>query len=212
MLPGLERLSFTQNFFNGLVIVIADLEALFDIEIAVGLYNDNPDVPQAAARPDPSILTQAGGPPGDGVIAIGRHLIEKLKTENADASFFSAALTAICAHECGHILQFKYRETFDEFYKYVDYSTARELHADFICGYYGFHRQQRDDEYPAVLQAKTLYVRGDDELVAVDHGTYEQRGNAVRAGYLAGKAAVGPESIVHEGLKVVAGLGLKIQD
>jgi hypothetical protein len=209
-LPGFAAGIAEQNFGNGFVWVIDDMEKLFDLDFAIGFYDDSPDLPQAKARINSELLKVNGEKPRDGVIAIGRHLVEKLKSETA---YFSAALSAICAHECGHILQFKFAETFDQFYKYVDYATAAELHADFICGYYGFHRKQRDQKYEAVLQAKTLYLRGDGEWVSVDHGTYSQRGSAVRAGYLAGKSGLSSaKAVVDEGLKLVSSLGLKLQE
>jgi hypothetical protein len=207
-MPGL-KLSDDQDFENGLVQVIADVQALLDVDFSLGFYDDSPNTPQAKAVSDKRLATRRGVSPRDGGVGIGRNLIRSLDPNSAG---FSAALTALVAHEAGHILQFKHIYVFDRFAKYVEYDIARELHADFICGFYGFHRRKRDEKYPAVLQAKTLYVRGDGELVAVSHGTYEQRGNAVRAGYIAGlKGITDIKDLIEEGVKSIDGLGLVIQ-
>lgn len=135
-------------------------------------------------------------------------MIELLRKKSAD---FGSALTATCAHEYGHILQF--RTVYDKLQRLPQGDIKIELHADFVCGYYGAHRKRIDPLYDALTQAVTQFEAGDKKepgqinYVAVSHGTYEQRGDAVYAGYLLGLGGqFSPELVAQRGFEYVKGL------
>jgi predicted metalloprotease len=116
----------------------------------------------------------------------------------------------LCAHESGHALQKKYnqKKNFtlpDDPFRQVRY----ELCADFICGYYAQRRQSLDPKYPASIQAKTQFQLGDPALKSGGHGTAEQRGDAVRRGYLFGLKQPGDgEAAILEGVRYSLSLSL----
>ena len=84
-----------------------------------------------------------------------------------------------------------------------------------MCGYYGAYRKRIDPLYDALTQAVTQFEAGDKKesnqikYVAVSHGTYEQRGDAVYAGYLLGLGGrISPELVAQRGFEYVRGLSL----
>lgn len=182
------------DVLNGLVFVLNELNTRFSVIVAAGLYNDTEEFPNAGADPTLVLDLRMNRRGTDGTIAIGKHLLAKLSdlpkvkvSGGLAEDDLSTALTAICAHEYGHILQKKF--IIDEpqaWSRLVDLGDTKcmvglELHADFICGVFGKIRKDEDSEYNAVAQARTQWTQGDPNT----HGTNEQRGWAVAAGFSA---------------------------
>jgi predicted metalloprotease len=138
----------------------------------------------------------------DGTVAVGRNLINQIRKNTTN---FGPALTAVCAHEYGHILQFKH--VMHQLKQLSDFSVRVELHADFVCGYFGAYRKREDHAYPAAIQAMTQFRYGDGEYKLINHGTRDQRGAAVNAGYLLGQSyAPTPPELAIKGLEYVTKL------
>ena len=101
-----------------------------------------------------------------------------MRPENPEIS-----VVAVCAHEFGHIVQFKHgldRELQE------GQSTAKcvELQADFLAGFFAGRRKLLQPNYPAAVFATTQFSFGDDMVDDPNHhGTPEQRGAAVVKGF-----------------------------
>lgn len=116
----------------------------------------------------------------DGSVLFGLKLLsDTLKSqEHPDAQ-----VAAICAHEFGHICQFK-SGVIDRLEKGFSTGKRVELHADYLAGFYaGLRRRERRD-FPAAVIALAQFNLGDDAINAPDHhGTQAERGAAVVEGY-----------------------------
>lgn len=115
----------------------------------------------------------------DGTVLFGLRLLQEClaRPSNGDAS-----IVAICAHEYGHILSFNNGmiSTLDPPGSGDQGVFRAEQFADYIAGYYAGTRKRQNSDYPAVAFAITQRSFGGG-----DHGTGEQRGEAVEAGFLA---------------------------
>lgn len=166
-----------------------ETELLYDAEELKRLFDVRPHLfylresggPNAFYMPlnFPDLITQEGGNPQnspDGTIFIGINLLNQ-EYENTNGRFFS--LPSILAHEFAHTVQ--HRAGFTQQGKW------RELHADFLAGYFIGHRERfaKQDVYQAML---TLYSKGDyDYNNPQHHGTPSERNEAFNAGYLLNK-------------------------
>ena len=117
----------------------------------------------------------------DGDVLFGRQLFRKIMSGREHPEI---GIVSVCAHEFGHIAQFKY-----EVYKRlvgVDERTKRlELHADFLSGYFAGLRKIQRPDFPAATFAFTHFGFGDYTDDIDHHGTPDERGAAVVAGYRA---------------------------
>jgi hypothetical protein len=159
---------------------------------------------------DPRLLLPADpNLPGtfEGTIVLGTKLLSKL----AKYEYQTAAIAAVCAHEFGHHLQFKYLDRELKQIRDADNSVVRvELFADFICGYHAGIRQLRQEDYPAVIQALNQFRSGDRIYGERHHGTPEERGRSVREGFQVGLGGrIPPAEIATLGLEYVKGLTLE---
>lgn len=117
----------------------------------------------------------------DGVVVIGQGYLRKLKQQ--DSQTFDAILAAVCAHEFGHIAQWKYGVT-EKLTKNSITVKPVELHADFLVGYFAGIRKLERSNFPAQLLALGQYKVGDIWSDSEQHhGTPEERGAAVVEGY-----------------------------
>jgi predicted metalloprotease len=91
-------------------------------------------------------------------------------------------IVAICAHEFGHIVQYKHGI---DRVLIVNNSVKRlELHADFLAGYFAGRRKLEMPDFPAAVFALTQYSFGDSNYGDPEHhGTSDERGAAVVAGF-----------------------------
>jgi predicted metalloprotease len=90
--------------------------------------------------------------------------------------------TATCAHEFGHIVQYKHNliKRLEQGQPTVKRS---ELHADFLAGYFAGTRKLQKPDYPAAVFATSRYVVGDFAEDKDHHGTPEERAAAVVRGF-----------------------------
>lgn len=116
----------------------------------------------------------------DGTVLFGERLLRDLmrSLENPDV-----AVSAVCAHEFGHILQFKHG--LDRIVGAHQSTVKRvELQADFFAGFFAGIRKLDRPTFPAAVFAKTQYGMGDPFINDEGHhGTSAERGAAVVRGY-----------------------------
>jgi predicted metalloprotease len=109
------------------------------------------------------------------------------------------AFSAICAHEFGHILQYKHGidETLTEGQPTM---KKLELHADFLAGYFAGLRKLEKPNFKAAVYADTQHKFGDFATGSPDHhGTPEERADAIVGGF---KAAFNERRSLNEAVAV----------
>lgn len=116
----------------------------------------------------------------DGTVLFGKRLLMRLLAtpESPDA-----AVAAVCAHEFGHILQFKrgLQRRVNEGQETV---KRVELQADFFAGYFAGVRKRERQDFPAAIFALTQFNSGDNMIDHPEHhGTKEERGAAISRGF-----------------------------
>jgi hypothetical protein len=117
----------------------------------------------------------------DGDVLFGRKLFRQIMSRREHPE---VGIVSVCAHEFGHIAQYKY----DIYHQLVssDQRVKRlELHADFLSGYFAGLRKRDRPDFPAATFALTQFGYGDYTDNIQHHGTPEERGAAVVAGYKA---------------------------
>ncbi len=115
----------------------------------------------------------------DGTVLFGKRYLLKclLSKESPDA-----VVAATCAHEFGHIVQYKYK--LDARLKRGQTTVKRsELNADFFAGYFAGVCKLRRPDYPAAVFATNRFARGDFTNDAEHHGTPQERAAAVVRGF-----------------------------
>jgi hypothetical protein len=184
-LRGARRLAFKKDdmantsgdkdFDRALAHTLAFISDKFDVLPGFAFLQDG-NSPNAYAT-----TSQALGR-SDGSVLFGLKLLSETlaSKEHPDAQ-----VAAICAHEFGHIVQFK-TGVIDRLEKGFATGKRVELHADYLAGYYaGLRRRERRD-FPAAVIALAQYNLGDDAINHPDHhGTQAERGAAVVEGYKA---------------------------
>jgi len=118
----------------------------------------------------------------DGDVLFGRKLFRKIISRRERPEI---GIVSVCAHEFGHIAQYKY----DVYNRLVGLDRRKkrlELHADFLSGYFAGIRKLERADYPAATFAITQFGFGDYSDDVEHHGTPDERGAAVVAGYRAG--------------------------
>lgn len=118
----------------------------------------------------------------DGDVLFGRKLFREIMSRREHPEI---GIVSVCAHEFGHIAQHKFGV-----YNRLVGSNRRvkrlELHADFLSGYFAGIRRLQHPKYPAATFALTQFGLGDYSDDIEHHGTPDERGAAVVAGYRAG--------------------------
>jgi predicted metalloprotease len=114
-------------------------------------YNDD-DALNARATPRQRMPGRA-----DGTVFFGLRFLKKCLAEPESPD---VVVAGICAHEFGHILQFKHglwNRLFD------GQPTAKrvELHADYLSGYFAGTRKLQKPDLPAAVFAVKAYDSGD---------------------------------------------------
>lgn len=108
------------------------------------------------------------------------------------------AVTAVCAHEFGHIVQYKHSLKARLTQGQQDVKRL-ELHADFLAGYFAGARKLQKPDYPAAVFAATQHAHGDFRAHRQHHGTPEERAAAVVRGF---EAAYKERRSVAEAIQV----------
>jgi hypothetical protein len=115
----------------------------------------------------------------DGTVLFGLNF---LKEALAAAEHPAVGVSAICAHEFGHILQ--YKRGLVRILAPNNVVRRIELHADFLSGYFAGTRKREKPDYPAAVFATKAYSIGDTAFdEAQHHGTPDERADAVVHGF-----------------------------
>jgi hypothetical protein len=115
----------------------------------------------------------------DGTVLYGkRYLLRCMSAEESP----DAVVSATCAHEFGHIVQYKHKlaSRLDRGQPNVKRS---ELNADFFAGYFAGTRKLQKRDYAAAVFATNRYARGDFVTDKTHHGTPQERAAAVIRGF-----------------------------
>ena len=161
-------------FDAALARTLADIAITFEVLPGFAYYEDD-ESHNAYATPVARLKN------ADGTVLFGTNLLRTVLStkENPDV-----AVTAICAHEFGHILQMKLG--LDK--KFAKEPTVKrsELQADYFAGYYAGLRKRSNPNYPAAVFALTKFNMGDDRIAFEGHhGKPAERGEAVSKGFTA---------------------------
>jgi predicted metalloprotease len=116
----------------------------------------------------------------DGSVLFGKRYFLNLMSlpEHPDV-----AITATCAHEFGHIVQFKLK-LMDRLNAGQSNVKRSELHADFLGGYFAGVRKRQKPDYPAAVFATDAYSSGDYNVGSRSHhGTPDERAAAIVRGF-----------------------------
>ena len=115
----------------------------------------------------------------DGSVVFGNPLYREIMARREHPE---VGIVAVCAHEFGHIAQYKHG--LDKTL-IVNHQVKRlELHADFMAGYFAGRRKLEMPDFPAAVFATTQYSFGDNNYGdPTHHGTSAERGQAVVAGF-----------------------------
>jgi hypothetical protein len=115
----------------------------------------------------------------DGTVLYGkRYLLRSLSAEESP----DAVVSATCAHEFGHIVQYKHKLS-SRLNQGQPNVKRSELNADFFAGYFAGARKLQNRNYAAAVYATNRYARGDFVTDKTHHGTPEERAAAVVRGF-----------------------------
>src|SRR5262249_37237136 len=94
------------------------------------------------------------------------------------------AVTAVCAHEFGHILQYKTPGLLEALLEGQVTDKRVELHADFLAGYFAGIRKLEKPDFPAAIFPFKLRSMGDNNFKDPGHhGTPDERAAAAVQGF-----------------------------
>jgi len=140
-------------------------------------YYDDYDGANAFATPDARLHN------ADGTVLFGQRYLKQLLASRESPD---VAVAAVCAHEFGHILQYK-RKLDQRVLEGQSTVKRAELQADFFAGYFAGIRKREREDFPAAVFAVTQFNGGDPGIDDPQHhGTNEERGAAVAKGFEAG--------------------------
>jgi hypothetical protein len=115
-----------------------------------------------------------------GTVLFGTRLLKSLL---AGGEHPEIAVAMVCAHEFGHIVQYK-RGLMRTLQGWDPTARRVELHADFLAGYFAGTRKVQRPTFPAVVFATTAYAVGTYDSNGPDyHGTPAERAAAVIQGF-----------------------------
>jgi hypothetical protein len=161
-------------------------------------YYDDYDSPNAKASP------RKFAPSSDGSVLFGKRLFLRIMSQPEHPD---VGVTAVCAHEFGHVLQFKHG------LKNVILQGQRtvkrfELHADFLAGYYAGQRKLQKSDYPAAVFATQQESVGDFGVDQPDHHgrPYERAAAIVRGFEVAYRERRGLSEAIQVGINYVSTL------
>ncbi len=113
----------------------------------------------------------------DGTVFYGkRYLAKHMQSPESP----EAMVTATCAHEFGHIVQYKHGINLS---KAQPTAKRQELHADFFAGYFAGARKLQKPDYPAAVFAVSRHAIGDFSTGKDHHGTPDERVAAIVRGF-----------------------------
>jgi hypothetical protein len=165
--------SGNREFDYALAQTLSRISDTFRVLPGFAYYNDF-DGPNAHAT-DVARMARA-----DGTVLFGQRYLKKLL---AWPDHPDVAITAVCAHEFGHILQFKLQL---RPIILAGQATLKrlELHADYLAGYYAGALKLKKSNYPAAVFATQQYSCGDLNVNSpTHHGTPDERAAAIVRGF-----------------------------
>lgn len=169
---------------------------LFDVHPGFGFYDDEDD-PNAFATE----ITALGGTRG--TVGFGYTLLEE-QIEKHPSGISVMGIMGIIAHEFGHIVQFS-PDVRSELQKVQPTLRLKELHADFLAGFYAGRRRlshmnmDTDGLGDAFLALGNFNTRSPEH-----HGTGEERLEALIQGFQLGKQGESTiNDAVEEGIQAV---------
>lgn len=179
------------NLDNYLNIEKKYLEEIFRVKVDLKILDDRGQ-PNAYASKKSSNLVFF-----DGTVYLGYNLLnDEIENKNRGLQ----AVTGIMAHEFGHVLQEKL--------KCELVGPIRELHADFLAGFYMGIRKTHNSEEAISQFAESLFAKGDGELWDESHhGTPDQRVNAMLCGYVVSLTINDPKIAYEKGILILTNIG-----
>jgi hypothetical protein len=162
-----------RDFDRALAHTLAQLSDMFNVLPGFAFFDDS-DSLNAAASTSQRLGRR------DGSVVFGKKLLTFLMKYPSTPE---AGVAAVCAHEFGHIAQYKLG--LDRKLMMSNGRVKRlELHADFMSGYFAGRRKLEISGFPAAVFAATQDRFGDTAFNDPDHhGTSQERGAAVVAGF-----------------------------
>jgi hypothetical protein len=162
-----------KDFDLALALTLAKISDCLNVSPEFAYYDDY-DGPNAFASPEHR------SPGADGTVLFGQRFLKQLMTGHENPE---VAVAGVCAHEFGHILQYKLH--LDNQLSDGQPTVKRvELNADYFAGYFAGVRKRQLQTFPAAVVAMTQYNSGDDMLNnPKHHGTPKERGEAIEKGY-----------------------------
>jgi hypothetical protein len=161
------------DFDFALAQTLAKLSDAFGVLPGFAYYDDY-DSENAYATPR-SRINRA-----DGTVLMGINFLRRLRRGR---EYPEVSVAAVCSHEFGHILQYRYG-----LIQQVDAGQPNvkrsELQADYFAGFFAGLRKLERPSYPAAVVAMTQFSYGRADYGNKDHhGTAEERGAAVVRGF-----------------------------
>jgi hypothetical protein len=197
---GEEELVHTsgdRDFDRALAHTLARISDLYQVLPGFAFFDDSDGLNAYAT-------TQVRLQRADGTVIFGQGLLKRLmRTPEAP----DACIAAVCAHEFGHILQYKLGIA-DKLKAGQPTVKRVELNADFFAGYFAGVRKKERATFPAAVFAMTQYTFGDNMVNAPDHhGTRDERAQAVIAGFEASyRNNLNLNDAIYRGMQYVARL------
>lgn len=162
-----------RQFDIALALTLSRISDVFDVLPEFAFYDDQ-------AAPNAHATTARRLAHSDGTVLFGIGLMRRVL---ADMKTPDAVIAAFCAHEFGHIVQFKHNLVPTLIAGQTTVKRA-ELHADFLAGYYAGTRKLRKHDYPAVVFIDAARSIGDvNQSSQGHHGYAEERAAAVTRGF-----------------------------
>ena len=161
-----------RDFDYALAQTLSDLTDTFGVLPGFAYYDDH-----TAENAYATSARRLGKP--DGTVLFGRRFLQSLLAKGSNSE---VAVAAICAHEFGHIAQFK-SGMVDRLLEGQRTVKRAELHADFLAGYYAGMRKLRRPDYPAAVFAAGLYGLQSSPAAAQAHGSNKERAEAITRGF-----------------------------
>jgi hypothetical protein len=163
---GDPRLDQTLGF------MLVDLTQRYGIRPSFAFFDDSKDL-NAFAMPATRVSNTRG------TVMFGRYLLARsMKDPNGDM-----LVMAICAHECGHIVQ-EFSSYYIRLTKGQPTSKSLELHADYQSGHYIGIRGENYAPEQLISLGRGWASLGDTQYTNPQHhGTPEERLEAIEAGF-----------------------------
>lgn len=162
-----------RDFDYALAHTLSRMTDVFGVLPGFGYYDDAQS-PNAYATP--AVRMQSA----DGTVLFGRRLLRETLAEREHPD---VGVSAVCAHEYAHILQYKMK-LMDRLQSGQPTVKRIELHADYLAGFFAGVRKLQKSDYPAAVYATKAHSIGDFMFTDRNHhGTPDERAAAIVAGF-----------------------------